>query len=396
MTLKRVVLPAPLGPMMPTISPGAARRETSRTAVSPPKRLVTASSSSIAAPGAEALAEPADQSLGDEAHDDDEEAAVDDEIDAHQPAPHVAEGGAEARLERRDEDRSHEGAHGRPDAADDGVEGEADREIDGKDVEGIHEAHVLRPQGAAGAGQRGGDGDGQHLEPAARDAEGLGGVLVLAHAGEPIAEPRALEVDLHAKDAEGEGEHDVHPGYLAREAERPQSRPERHGHALGAGGERAPAARHDEEDLREGDGGEAEVRSLEAIRQVADDEPGQGGDRGPDDHGDPRRAVQSRGDDRGGVGADAEEGGVAERGLPRVAACHVPGSRHRAPEQDEDEAVEEEAIPDDEGREGGADEDDDGEHVARHGRRQTPRASAPRWPKRPAGRKTSTAMKSTK
>src|SRR5215470_15215492 len=147
MTLKSVVLPAPLGPMMPTISPGAARRETSRTAVSPPKRLVTASSSSIGAPGAEALAEPADQ-----------------------PAPHVAEGRAEARLERRNEYRSHEGAHACPDAADDGVESEADGEIDGKDVEGIHEAHVLRPQGAAGAGQCGGDGDGQHLEPPARDA----------------------------------------------------------------------------------------------------------------------------------------------------------------------------------------------------------------------------------
>src|SRR5262249_22877088 len=115
MMLNSVVLPAPLGPMMPTISPGAARTETWRTAVSPPKRLVTASSSSIAARGAEALAEPADQALGDEADDDDEEAAVDDEIDAHEPAAYVAEGGAEARLERGDEDRSHEGAHGRPD-----------------------------------------------------------------------------------------------------------------------------------------------------------------------------------------------------------------------------------------------------------------------------------------
>src|SRR5215468_1214238 len=287
MTLKSVVLPAPLGPMMPTISPGATPRETSRTAVNPPKRLVTASSSSIAAPGAEALAEPTDQALGDEAHDDDEEAAVDDEIDAHQPAPHVAEGGAEARLERRDEDRSHEGAHGRPDAADDGVESEAHGEIDGEDVEGIHEAHVLRPQGAAGAGESGGDGDGQHLEPPARDATALGGVLVLAHAGEPIAEPRALEVDLYREDAEAEGEHDVDPGHLAREAKRPQPRPERHRHALGAGGEGPPAARHDQKYLGEGDGGEAEVGPPETVRQIADDEPGRRGHRGAHEHGDP-------------------------------------------------------------------------------------------------------------
>src|SRR5262249_36279799 len=259
MTLKSVVLPAPLGPMMPTISPGPTRSETSRTAVSPPKRLVTASSSSIAAPGAEALTEPADQALGDEAHDDDEKAAVDDEIDAHQTAPHVAEGGAEARLERRDENRSHEGAHGRPDAADDGVEGETDGEVDGKDVEGIHEAPSLAPRGARGGGGGGGGGEGQPGAWGAGDARGRGGVLVSAPPGEPIAEPRALEVDLHRVDAEGESQHDVDPGHLAREAERPQPGAERHGHTLRARGEGAPAARDDEEDLREGDGGEAEV-----------------------------------------------------------------------------------------------------------------------------------------
>src|SRR5215472_18554796 len=352
--------------MMPTISPGAARSETWRTAVSPPKRLVTASSSSIAARGAQALAEPADQALGNEAHDDDKETAVDDQIDAHQPAAHVAEGGAQARFQRGDEDGAHERAHGGADAADDGVEREAHGEIDGENVEGIHEAHVLRPQGAAGAGERGGDGDGQHLEPPAGDAEGLSGVLVFAHPGQPIAEPRALEVDLYRVDAEGERQHDVYPRHLAREAERPQPGAERHGHALRARGEGAPAARHDEEDLREGDGGEAEVGSLEAIRQVADDEPGQGRYRSAGGHGDPGRTVQSRGDERSRIGADAEEGGVAERSLPRVAARHVPGPGYRAPEQDEDEAVEEEAVLHYERSEGRPAEDDDGERVARH------------------------------
>src|SRR5215472_12694173 len=137
--------------MMPTISPGAARSETWLTAVSPPKRLVTASSSSIAARGVQALTEPSDQALGNEAHDDDEETAVDDQIDADQSAAHVAEGGAQARFQRGDEHGAHERAHGGADAADDGVEREAHREIDGEDIEGIHEAHVLHPQGAASA-----------------------------------------------------------------------------------------------------------------------------------------------------------------------------------------------------------------------------------------------------
>src|SRR4029450_878249 len=127
MTLKSVVLPAPLGPMMPTISPGAARSETSRTAVRPPNRWVTASSSSIAARGAEALAEPSDQALRDEADYDDEQAAIDDEVDTYEAASDVAEGDAEAGLEGRDENGANERAHGRRDAPDDSVQREAYR-----------------------------------------------------------------------------------------------------------------------------------------------------------------------------------------------------------------------------------------------------------------------------
>src|SRR5919202_5393538 len=46
MTLKRVVLPAPFGPMMPTSDCSATCRSTCRRAVSPPKRLLTLASSS--------------------------------------------------------------------------------------------------------------------------------------------------------------------------------------------------------------------------------------------------------------------------------------------------------------------------------------------------------------
>jgi hypothetical protein len=39
--LMKVVFPAPFGPIRPTISPSAMEKETSFTAVSPPKLLVT-------------------------------------------------------------------------------------------------------------------------------------------------------------------------------------------------------------------------------------------------------------------------------------------------------------------------------------------------------------------
>ena len=46
MTLNSVVLPAPLGPMTPTIAPRGTQNETASSAVIPPKRTVTASTSS--------------------------------------------------------------------------------------------------------------------------------------------------------------------------------------------------------------------------------------------------------------------------------------------------------------------------------------------------------------
>src|SRR6266542_963835 len=234
MTLKSVVLPAPFGPMMPRISPGEARSETLPTAVSPPKRFVTASSSSMKAHGAKALAEPADQAPRDEAHDQDQQAAIDDQVDADEAAPDIAEGREEEGFERGDEDGSHERAHGRADAADDRVELETDREVHREDVEGIDEAHVLRPERSAARGERGACRHRHDLEPAAWDAKRLRGVLVLAHAGQLVADARALEVDLHGIDRESQAEYQVDPRDLAREAERPEAWPERDGHALRA------------------------------------------------------------------------------------------------------------------------------------------------------------------
>src|SRR5687768_14072735 len=45
MALNNVVLPAPFGPIRPTISPGSTVRSTASSATSPPKRSVTRSTS---------------------------------------------------------------------------------------------------------------------------------------------------------------------------------------------------------------------------------------------------------------------------------------------------------------------------------------------------------------
>src|SRR2546430_9994086 len=60
------------------------------------------------------------------------------------------------------------------------------------------------------------------------------------------------------------------------------------------------------------------------------------------DHPEPRALLEARRRQGRGVGADSEEGGVAERDLAGIAACHVPGGRERSPHEDQDQAVEDE------------------------------------------------------
>src|SRR5213594_2533093 len=248
MTLKSVVLPAPFGPMMPRRSPWRTWRLTSRTAVRPPKRFVTRSSVSTSSPGPEAPGE-ADQSLGGETHHEDEGRAVDDEVDAGEPCLEARERRAQIRLERRDQDRAEEGAEGGAHTADDRVQREPDREIDREDVEGVDEPDVLRPQRAADRRHRGAERDREDFQSAARDAERLGGVLVLADAGELVADPRALEPDLHRV-----AEHRQHEGHVdprdVAEAERPDAGAERDRDPLRARREAAPAARADRKSTR--------------------------------------------------------------------------------------------------------------------------------------------------
>src|SRR2546430_6208924 len=97
------------------------------------------------------------------------------------------------------------------------------------------------------------------------------------------------------------------------------------------------------------------------------------------DHPEPRALLEARRRQGRGVGADSEEGGVTERDLAGIAAGHVPGGRERTPHEDEDQAVEDEGVADDEGREcGDAEEDRGGPTAGRKRHDQTPSVSAPR------------------
>src|SRR5579884_4405619 len=141
MTLNSVVLPAPFGPMMPTSSFSPTCRSTSRSAVSPPNRLVTLVSSSsnllslrrrgrARPPPAEALRQLDGQPPRHEAHDDHQQHAVDDQVDAGLAGRAAAEGGAQVELEQGDQQRAEEGPDAGGDAADDRHQRELDRQVE--------------------------------------------------------------------------------------------------------------------------------------------------------------------------------------------------------------------------------------------------------------------------
>ena len=95
---------------------------------------------------------------------------------------------------------------------------------------------------------------------------------------------------------------------------------------------------------------------------------------GADQEPKPRRQRPPGAEERRHVGAEPEKRGVAKRHLAGVAAGDVPSGRRRAPQQEEDQPVEEEGVTHHDRNERGEREEDHRRPCAPH----VPIASAPR------------------
>src|SRR5881396_3062477 len=206
MQLNSVVLPAPFGPMSPTISPGSMASDTSRLASRPPKRLLAASTLSKAAmalrrrarrrPPPEA--QPAgprqrEQAGRTERRDDDDDEAVDDQVDAAPGERPRAERRAHDLRDRDEDDGAEHRAPQPPDAAD---HRRHDRQRGPVELKHLLGKHRQRPEGvehAGGGEDGGGDRARDHLVAPAVDADALGGFLIVADGAEVIAELGALD-----------------------------------------------------------------------------------------------------------------------------------------------------------------------------------------------------------
>src|ERR1700722_1998554 len=184
----KVVLPAPFGPIRAVMRPDWTLSETLSTASNPPKRLLTPSTRSSGSTmglfrlqgfhGGETLPrleqQPGNAARG-KSHDQDKDAAIDDEIE-----PRRVAGDKFCRFAQRlDHERAKQRPEYRAGTADDGREQRRDRNPGAVGDAGIDEQKILGVETAAPGGDRRPHGHGAEFDQRRIHAKRLGGVLVL-------------------------------------------------------------------------------------------------------------------------------------------------------------------------------------------------------------------------
>jgi hypothetical protein len=207
-------------------------------------------------------------------------------------------------------------------------------------------------------------------------------VFVFADSHEVVAEARVL----HPM-ADGEGD-DGQADAGVIEGDHRVFREERgHGGADVTAGDTRQVLGDEAHDFRKGDGGEAEVRAAQAEGDAADNDGRDEGGGDSAENRDPGRgALAQQGQS---VGADAEEGGVAERKLSGVATNQVPGQPEGGEEEKAEDHFQEVVVTQEErGEERGCEDNGADDDLG---------ALHARWlPKMPLGFSDSTRIKMTK
>eukprot|EP01136_Pigoraptor_vietnamica_P017073 Opistho-1_new@61740 len=325
MALKNVVLPAPLGPMMPMSSPVCSVALTPSTAVRPPKRTVTLSMvrralAMVRSHSGFAPLPQRGQAVGQVHHAQDQQQAQ------HH---HVAVGQLQAQRlgQQAEHDGRQDGATNAGGAADqcDQHRLEADEGAEhgcGLDVRPAH-----RHGRAHGACKGGGDAKARDLGQARVHAQRLRALLVSTNARERQAKTAALDGNGCSNGGCGDQQH--------REVHRLVAGHHREHAAYGAGHLLFDKGDRMSDQLRHAKGQHREIGAAQVQHGRAHHHRHRGGNQcAAQDHQRPGQHGQQRG---AGVGTNAEEGRRGQRQVARGAAKQRPagGQRdvHQAAEQ---------------------------------------------------------------
>ena len=235
--LKQVLLPAPLGPISASISPAETAKETSATACTPPKALCRPSTWRTASlmraascQRAKQRLQAADQSLREEQHDQQDDAA-------HDGAPEfgvAGDGVAQPGVDRRADHRAGQRLDAAQQHHDQPVGRLADRDGRGRDAalgEGVDRAGEAR--------ERADQHEGRPLEAAQVDADRLGAQRRIAAGAQREAEGREQHAPQQRDAGAAAGERQIVVGGLVGE---PGRRPDAE-HAVAAAGDANPTGR---------------------------------------------------------------------------------------------------------------------------------------------------------
>src|SRR6266581_993966 len=388
--LKSVVLPAPLGPMMAQMLPLGTSKETRETAMKPLNDLVRSRTSSTPRPP-----QPAADQLGCARKPGGENEQEDDEDRAEHEGP-VLRVGDDLLVQEDERQRADAGPVERPHPA-----------------EQRHDQHLgrLGPVSEVGEDAAVEDAGEAAREPGERPRQHEGGQLVAPHVYADELGALGVLSDRREHAPEGRADHAPEDPEAARHqhhrqqieviarAEAAQQRQRAHprqvgigdlGHPLLAAGDFVPLEADRPDDLREGQREHREVDAREAHAEEAEDEREGAGQHAGRGKGEEKRHAGLLHEDAGGVGADAEVGGVAEGDEAGVADQEIEADREEAHDDHvgRDERVEARAERGDEER------GDHDERAPRHAGKALDHRSG--RPRRPQGRTMSTTAMSAK
>src|SRR5438309_4312291 len=329
--LKKVDLPAPFGPINPTISPSPTSRLAFASATKLPKlRETSRALSSMTHRDAVTAARPPlrdapgeiEQPARLEARQDHDDAAVEDVGEPRAAAPEQRVG---RRLQRNEDDGAEQRAEQGAGAAERRDDDHLDRAQDAEPALGIDEADHQRVERAGKRGEGGREQQRIEFVAGDRHAEAARRALARADGAPIVTHAAALQMPGEQQQA---GEHDEEQIIIGnRAAEREIEPGARHSgpHQAGRGADEIPVADGDADQLGDRDGGHGKIMAVQAEGRQPDHDRHAEADHDGERHAGNRREPQMREREQRQVCPDSEKHRVADRDLAGIAAEDVPG-----------------------------------------------------------------------
>src|SRR5215470_12742406 len=331
--LKKVDLPAPLGPISPMISPSATARSAPRTARKLPNALETfCALSSMRTPrqeGRHALP-PFVHAAGLEPREQHDDAAIEDVSEARTAA---AEPGIGRGLQRHQDQRADQRPEQRPRAAQGGDDDHLHRDQDAKTAFRVDKPGLDRIERAGNRGKDRAQHQRFELRLPHRHAEAARGALAGFDRAQIIAKAAAFDREGRVQHDRQHGEKDVVVRQLAAEGEVPPGAPDRRSLQADRGADEIPRADEDADQFGDRDRRHAEIMALQAERRHADRDRKTETDEHAGGNARDRRQAPQMIEQQRRICADAEEHAVADRYLAGIAADDVPSRRRDRREQ---------------------------------------------------------------